>query len=155
LLVLEPTAPASIATDRILIKPNPQSVTYLPDARWADDVPRILRSLLIRSLSESGRIGFVGEAGSGPIPDIVLLTRIDALHVDVEADQTFTARVAFKLTMLRDRDQSVQASQLFRKEAQVPNDKAQVIVQTLQTIMNSALSEAVDWVVQRNTAIGT
>ena len=145
LLVLEPTAPAAIATDRILIKPDPLSVTYLPDVRWADEVPRILQNLLIRSLSESGRIGFVGEAGSGPIPDYVLLTRIDSFHVDVAADQSFTARIAFELTLLRDRDQSVQGTQRFRGETAIANDQASTIVQALQQLMDTVLADAVGW----------
>ena len=89
LLVLEPTAPAAIATDRILIKQDPLSVTYLPDARWSDEVPQMVQSVLIQSLAASGGLGFVGLQGAGPVPDSVLLTRIDAFGVEQQSDGAF------------------------------------------------------------------
>ena len=57
--VEEPAASAAIATDRILVKPNPLAVTYLPGARWIEAAPLHVQSLIIRSLAESGRVGFV------------------------------------------------------------------------------------------------
>ena len=79
LLVAKPQASAALTTDRILIKPEPASITYLPDARWSDEVPAIVQSLLIRSISETGRIAYVGPSNAGPVPDKALLVRIDAM----------------------------------------------------------------------------
>ena len=93
LLVVEPAAPAAIATDRILVKQGPQSVSYLPDARWADEAQLMIQSVIIQSLSAGRRFGFVGAQGAGPVPDMVLLTRIDRFGVDIGADDTITVRL--------------------------------------------------------------
>lgn len=146
LLVLEPTAPAAIATDRILIRRDPLSVTYLPDARWADGLPQMLQSILVQSLASTGRIGFVGAQGAGPVPDTVLLTRIDAFGVDREADGSFQIRISCELTVLRDRDQRVIGTRRFTRSGSVSDDQPQTIVRGFQFQLDSLLSDAVGWV---------
>ncbi|WP_296422927.1 ABC-type transport auxiliary lipoprotein family protein [Yoonia sp.] len=146
LLVLEPSAAAAIATDRILIKPDVLSVTYLPQARWSDDAPLMVQSLLVRSLSAAGQFGYVGAAGSGPVPDVVLLTRIDQFGVDVLADGGFQANIALQLTVLRDRDQRIVGSRRFQGAMPVTDDSATNIVRVFQQITNIILAEAVIWV---------
>ena len=43
MLVARPEASAAIATDRIMIMPGAASITYLPDARWSDELPLVLQ----------------------------------------------------------------------------------------------------------------
>lgn len=149
LLVLMPSAPAAISSDRILIRQDALSVAYLPEARWSDQVPQMLQSALIRSLAGSGQIGFVGAQGAGPVPDTVLLTRIDAFGVDVTAAGGFVARTSFELTVLRDRDQRVLGTRLFEQSTPIANDQARTIVQALQAQLDVLLAAAVPWVLAR------
>ena len=149
LLVVLPNAPAAIATDRILIRQDPLSVTYLPDARWADQVPEMLQSVLIRSLSSAGRIGFVGAQGDGPVPDTVLLTRIDAFGVDQKADGSFVARVSFELTVIRDRDQRVLGTARFAQDQPLADDQAATIARGFQQALDTVLPPAMNWVLAR------
>lgn len=149
LLVLMPTAPAAISSDRILIRPDPLSVAYLGEARWSDLVPQMLQSVLIRSLASAGQIGFVGAQGAGPVPDTVLLTRIDAFGVEVQVDGRFMTRTSIELTVLRDRDQRVLGTRRFAQSAILANDDARTIVQALQGQLDVVLSEAAPWVLAR------
>ncbi|MFC6582248.1 ABC-type transport auxiliary lipoprotein family protein [Sulfitobacter aestuariivivens] len=66
LLVARPQASAALATDRIVIKPDPAAITYLPDARWSDELPAMLQNLLVRSISETDRVAYVGHVEEGP-----------------------------------------------------------------------------------------
>ena len=149
LLVLEPTAPAAIAIDRILIRQDPLSVTYLPDERWADTVPRMLQSILIQSLASSGQIGFVGAQGAGPVPDVVLLTRIDDFAVNQQADRSFDVRVSFELTVLRDRDQRVLGTRRFATVLPIADDRARTITRAFQQALETLLPQALVWVLAR------
>jgi ABC-type uncharacterized transport system auxiliary subunit len=146
LLVLEPTAPAAIAIDRILIRQDPLSVTYLPDERWADTVPSMLQSILIQSLASSGQIGFVGAQGAGPVPDAVLLTRIDDFSVNQQADRSFDVRVSFELTVLRDRDQRVLGTRRFATVLPIADDQARTITLAFQEALETLLPQALTWV---------
>ncbi len=149
LLVLMPTAPAALTTDRILIKKDALSVTYLPDANWSDTVPQMLQSVLIRSLASSGRIGFVGAQGAGPVPDTVLLTRIDAFEVSAQADGRFATRISCELTVLRDRDQRVLGTRRFVQDLTIVDDRARTIAGAFQQLLDNLLPEAMTWVLSR------
>lgn len=93
MLLARPEAPAAIAADQIMIKPGAASITYLPGARWNDERPLVLQSLLIRSIWGTGRIGYVGRSEGRPLPDSALLVRIDAFNVNALPDSTFTLEV--------------------------------------------------------------
>ena len=149
LLVAQPQASAALTSDRIMIKPSPASITYLPDARWIDEVPAVVQSLLIRSISETGRIAYVGRTDAGPIPDKALLTRIDAFEVNRLVDATLEARVDINVTIVNDADQRIVASRRFTQAASVPNDTPAQIVEVFQQVMNVLLPEMADWAIRQ------
>ncbi len=148
LLVVRPEAPAAIATDRIMVKPNAQSVTYLPDARWSDELPDLLQTILIQSISGTGRIGYVGRSESGPVPDTVLLVRLDAFNIEVMPDGTFAAVVDIALTALDDSAQSVRATRGFASRARAPDDRPVAVAATFQRILDGLLPAMSDWAIQ-------
>ncbi len=149
LLVALPQAPAALATDRIMIKPDAVSITYLPDARWADELPAVIQTLMIRSVSDTGRIGYVGAVGAGPVPDTALLLRIDAFEVNVLPNERFMADVEFDATLISDRDQSVMASRRFAQQIEFGGDTPKEIVGAFQVLLNTLLPSMTDWALQR------
>lgn len=151
LLIADPTAPAALTTDRMLIRSSAQSIAYLPGTRWSDDLPRLFQSLLVQSLSSTGRIGFVGIPNAGPIPDVVLLTRIDRFDVDVTGPSEFRAVLAYQATLLRDRDQRVITTRTFAREMAIADDRASTVAAAFQTMVNSAMSDTAIWTI-RNLA---
>ena len=144
LLVARPDAPAGIATDRIMVRPGAAAITYLPDARWTDELPTVVQSLLVRSIAGTGRMGYVGPSEGGPVPDLALLTRIDNFEVDV-AGGPVTARVDINLTLLRDRDQSVIKTRTFRNQAISVSDQPADVVAAFQAILDTLLPEMARW----------
>lgn len=149
LLIAVPEAAAAIATDRIMIKPNPASITYLPDARWSDEAPLILQSLLIRSISATGRIRYVGRSVNGPVPDTVLLVRLDAFHGEVSPNGAVNVRVVGTLTLLNDRDQRVIATRNFAQSAFAATDSPTAMVAAFQVALDALLPASADWVLQQ------
>lgn len=149
LLVAKPQASAPLTSDRILIKPDAASIAYLPDARWSDELPTLVQSLLVRSISGTGRLGYVGRSDAGPIPDKAMLVRIDAFDVIALADGTFEAQVDIDLTLINDKDQRVVASRGFSQTRTIANDTPPQIVAVFQTIMDDLLPEIADWSVSR------
>jgi len=149
LLVARPQATAVLTTDRILVKPDPATVTYLPDARWGDELPAVVQSLLIRSISETGRIGYVGRSDAGPVPDKAMLVRIDAFEVQEVPAGGYLVAVDMDLTILNDRDQTVVASRRFQDTARIPDDQPATIVGAFQAILDAVLPAIADWAVAR------
>ncbi len=149
LLVALPQASAALATDRIMVKPDPASITYLPDARWSDEIPAVVQSLLIRSISQTGRVAYVGAVGAGPVPDKALLVRIDAFEITVSGAGLFTAKLDFDLTVINDRDQRIVASRRFTQSEQIASDEPQAIVGAFQRLLNEMLPAMSDWTIGR------
>ncbi|WP_299359816.1 ABC-type transport auxiliary lipoprotein family protein [uncultured Paracoccus sp.] len=148
LVVARPEAPAAIATDRILVRPDPRSVTYLPGARWSDDVPLLLQSLLIRSVAGTGRIGYVGQVENGPLAERVLLARIDAFQIEADPARNLIARVDMELFLLNDVDQTLIASRRVAGSAPAASDSAPAVVAAIQAVMDELLPAIADWVVR-------
>ena len=148
LVVARPDAPAGIATNRILVKPGPRSIAYLPGVQWSDEVPLLLQSLLIRSISGTGRIGYVGNSENGPVPDLALLVRIDAFEAVADADRNLTVTVNIRLTLMRDAEQRVIASRSFAQSAPAAGDSAPEVVAAFQAVMDALLPEMADWVLR-------
>ncbi|MGB5864586.1 MAG: ABC-type transport auxiliary lipoprotein family protein [Sulfitobacter sp.] len=149
LLVALPQATAALATDRIMIKPDAVSITYLPDARWSDELPVAVQNLLVRSISATDRVAYVGAVGAGPVPDKALLMRIDAFEVIVLPDGTFQATGDFDLTLINDRDESVVASRGFAQSVNIENDTPAAVVMAFQQLLNDMLPAMVDWTIER------
>lgn len=149
LLIARPDAAAAIASDRIMVKPDAASITYLPDARWTDELPLVVQSLLVRSVSDTGRIGYVGRSDGGPVPDTALLVRIDSFQMAARADKTFDATVDMTLTLLDDKDQGVIGTHRFSQSATIADDRPAAVVGAFQEILNSLLPETADWILQR------
>ncbi|MEX1663727.1 ABC-type transport auxiliary lipoprotein family protein [Thioclava sp. 15-R06ZXC-3] len=144
LLVALPNASAAISSDRIMVKPSAASVTYLPDARWSDDLPALVQSLLVRSIAGTGRMGYVGPSKAGPVPELALLTRIDAFNVAIAGD-TLTAKIDMSLTLISDRDQSVIKTKVFRGQIAAANEEPVAVVAAFQAILDALLPEMANW----------
>lgn len=149
LLVARPEASAAIATDRILVKPDAASITYLPDARWTDELPAVFQSLLVRSISGTGRLGYVGNSEGGPVPDTALLVRMDAFEVQVVGEGAFVVTVDVALTLLNDKSQRVIGTRSFAQTASAVDDSPLAIVAAFQGLLDQMLPAMADWVVVR------
>lgn len=149
LLVARPEAPAAIGTDRIMVKPDPVSITYLPAARWSDELPLVVQSLLVRSISGTGRIGYVGRSDGGPVPDTALLVRIDAFQVNASPQGAYEVAVDIALTLVDDREQRVIASRGFSQSTTAADAAPKTVVAAFQGVLDAVLPAMADWVLQR------
>ena len=149
LLVALPETSAALKSDRILIRPDRVSIAYLPDARWSDELPAVVQNLLVRSIAGTGRLGYVGRSGAGPVPDRALLTRIDAFEVAARAEGGFDVAVDLSLTVVNDRDQRIVGSRSFAGAAQSATSDPRTVVGAFQGLMNDLLPQMTDWTVGR------
>jgi cholesterol transport system auxiliary component len=146
LLVARPEASAALVTDRIMVRSDGAAVAYLPDARWVDEAPLVMQSLLVRSIAATGRIGYVGRRESGPVSDAVLLVRMDAFDVSVAPGGEVRTQVQIELTVIDDRDQRVLGSGSFLQVAAAANDSPPAIAAAFQAALDALLPTAADWV---------
>lgn len=148
LLVASPTASSAIATDRIVIKPNALQVAYLPDGRWIELAPVHVQALLVRSIANSGAVGFVGGDAAGPVPDFVLLTDLQTFQAELGPDGKPT-RIAVRmtLTLVRDLDRRLVATRVFEASAPISSTQALPVAVAFDSAMRGILAEATRWTV--------
>lgn len=132
-----------------MVRSDGATLTNLPNARWADEAPLVLQSLLVRSIAATGRIGYyVGRSEGGPVPDAALLVRMDAFEVIVGPGGEVSICVEFDLTIVNDRDQRVLGRQSFAQLANVVNDGPPAITGAFQAALNVLLPSAAEWILQ-------
>ena len=149
LVVDLPVAGGAINTDRILIRPAPAQVQYLPDARWIEPVPEMLQSALVAGLERSGGFRFVGRRPLGAIGDVTLvssLTEFEAALVPGGAGAE--VRVRFTARLVRDEDATVLRTQTFEASAAAPDTGTASLVDAYDRATASVLRQALDWVLR-------
>lgn len=148
-LVVElPTSGGELSTDRILIKVSPRQAKYLPDARWSEPTPAMVQTLLVNSLLNQDAFRLVSRVGAGLMPDLTLMTEIQAFQAELTGPNLATAqvRILIQLTAIRESDRAITGTRRFGSTASVTSDSTVALIAALDRAMNSVLTEAVGWV---------
>lgn len=141
-----PTATGALTSDRIVVKPTPLQVQSLPNARWINDTTEHVQLLLVRSLANSGRFALVISAGTGPSPDYVLMTDLQAFQAEV-VGEIVTVVIRTNMTLLSDIDGRVISSRSFSTSRTVADTSTELIVSAFDDAMTQQLAEIVGWLV--------
>ena len=145
--VAMPSATGALTNDRIVVKPDPLRIESLPDARWINDTTEHVQLLLVRSVANSGRFALVTAEGSGPSPDYVLMTDLQAFQAEVGPDGV-TVVIRTTMTLLSDIDGRVISSRSFTNSATVADSSAELVVAAFDTAMTQQLTDMVGWLVR-------
>tara|TARA_R110002096_G_scaffold373859_2_gene567393 strand:- start:2093 stop:2749 length:657 start_codon:yes stop_codon:yes gene_type:complete len=156
-LVVElPTSPGALSTDRILIRPRPLQAAYLPDGKWAEDVPVMVQTLLVRSLEDSNAFRYVGRRPLGASGDFALVSELTDFQAEVAAEgKAATIRLRLTARLVREEDATVLSSRTFNAAAAVASTDTPDLVDGFNQANQQLLTEAVSWVLSTlNIAVG-
>jgi cholesterol transport system auxiliary component len=147
-LVVElPTAPGALSNDRILIRPHPLQAAYLPDAKWAEDVPIMLQTLLVRTFEDSNGFRYVGRRPLGISGDYALLTELTDFQAEAAADgKTATIRLRLTARLVREDDAAVLSSRSFTNSADVASTETLDLVEGFNRANQALLADVSNWV---------
>jgi cholesterol transport system auxiliary component len=153
------SAPAAIDTTRIVFQPNENEIAYYANARWSDRAPRMISTLLVETLSNTGRFPAVIGPGGTARMDYALVGDIRAFAASRPADAglgqgTAKVRVAFYVRLLRARDRSIVASREFSSEAAAPGSGMANVVAAYDAALGTVLAEIADWTLEQSLAAG-
>jgi cholesterol transport system auxiliary component len=141
LVVNEPTAPAPIDGDRIVVRSAPSAVAVLAGAQWADRLPRLLQTRLIQTFENARLLKSVGRPGDGLTADYSLNWEVRRFEMDIPTGQA-VVEVSVKVLTPAGR---IAAAQIFT--AQIPGSAADGGAATvaLDAASNSVLRQIVAW----------
>jgi cholesterol transport system auxiliary component len=109
LLVQEPTALQAYDSERIVVKTEAGSISYLTGAQWSDRLPRLLQSRIIQAFENSGRAGAVGRPGQRLQASLQLASEIRAFELQAGSRE---AVIELSIKLVDDRTGTIRAAQL-------------------------------------------
>lgn len=97
-----PLASAPLDSPRILIKPDAYEFQALPDTRWRDSMPVVLRDYLVQDLRQSGGFDSVLNDTSTASAELSLVSELTGFHA-VREDGKTTVVVRLYTEMMENR----------------------------------------------------
>lgn len=101
LTVTEPVALQSFDGNTIVVRGRGGELTMLSDAQWADRLPRLVQTQIVRAFEDSGRLGGVARPNDGVVTARQLNTELRRFNIDGatgEAVVEISARVVESLS---------------------------------------------------------
>lgn len=146
LVVEEPRTGGALATDRIMIRPDPLRAQYLPGARWADPAPAMLRTLLLRSLMATGAVRSVGRQPVGGTADYALLGELTDFQAEIGArPEEVAIRLGLIIRLVRESDGTVVATRAFGAVEPAASVETGPIVAAFDRAAGRLLAETASW----------
>jgi phospholipid/cholesterol/gamma-HCH transport system substrate-binding protein len=138
----EPTAVLMLDSQRILVRPDAPKDASFADAKWSDNVPKLVQSKLIQAIENSNYFAAVGRQSEG-------LTNDYQLAVDVRAFQISTrpsarAEVEFSAKIVGENGRIV-ASRVFRGTVPTEVTDAASAAAALDLAFGQAATQLVTW----------
>ena len=143
-LVDEPDASRAIDTDRIAIRPSEVEINYYSGAKWSDRAPRLIQSLLIQTLENTGAVQLAGRGSSGMNAQYLINSQLMDFQVEQDGDGA-SAHIRLKLNLIEQRRSRILASETFEAQVEAADTKSKTVVLAFNEAMNSVLSEASTW----------
>ncbi|MBP5857580.1 membrane integrity-associated transporter subunit PqiC [Marivibrio halodurans] len=163
LLVEAPTAPAGLASSRIVLRRKLVEINYFARAAWTDSAPAMLQTLLIESFENSGRIVSVGRQVIGLRADFILKTDLREFQAEYmtedgtalpEGTPPFVrVRLNGKLVQMPRRE--IVASETWEFRIQAASSEMEAIINAFDEAYGSILKRMVTWTLRRGEEIMT
>lgn len=141
-----PTTSGALATDRILIRPNPLQAQYLPEVRWSDPTPVMVQTLMLRSVEATGAVRYVGRQPLASSGDFAVVTELVDFQVELGADgKTAIAKLKLIVRVVRESDARIVASKTFSASTPSPSTETQPLVEAFNIASSALFSEFAAW----------
>ncbi len=142
LLIAEPSTIQILNSERIVVRDSGGSLSYLPGAQWADQLPALVQSRMVATFENTSRIGAVSRPGDRVSPDFQINTEIRRFEIDTTRRE---AVVELSLRATRESDGRIARARIFRTSAPVGAVTGPGAVRALDEALSKALIEIVEW----------
>lgn len=144
ILVKAPTALKAIDSDRIVVRPSANVITYLSGAQWQDAVPRLFQVKLLETFQNTGSTGATALPGDGLVIDYQLVIEVRRFGIDTQGAPRAVLETSIKL--LTDRSGQVRESRIFTATAPA-GAPPEGYVQAIDAAFDEMARDIVRWVI--------
>ena len=148
MVVNEPTAVRALGTDRLLVKPGADKISFYKGAAWSDRLPKLVQDRMVQAFQNAGLVKSVGSRSDRLNADIELATQLNAFQVEVDGSRA-QARVALFVKVIDGNAGKMLASREFEAKVSTSATDAEQMVAALNRAFDTVLRKIVPWVAKQ------
>lgn len=145
LAVAVPVSDQARDSDRIVVRPAPDTIAYLTGAQWAESLPRLVQGRLVQTFENARLLKSVGRASERITAEHVLLTDIRSFDLDT-ARSVAVVEITAKLVNAQGR---IVAAEVFSAETPGAASSGQVAASALDAALGQVMGRIVAWTASR------
>lgn len=138
-VVAEPVALQALESDRIVVRSQEGTISFVGGVQWADRLPRLLQSRMVQAFENNGRA--VGRSGNGVAADVVLQS--DIRFFGVSAGEGALVELSAKL--VDGENGRILSARVFRASTPLAGVSGPAAAAGLDQAMQRVLGEIVRW----------
>jgi cholesterol transport system auxiliary component len=142
LVVAEPLASPPLDSDRLIVRPSPDTVATLKGAQWSDRLPRLVQTRLVQSFENSRLLRSVARPEAKIRADATLSAEIRRFDIDIAAGQ---AVVEISVRLVAEKTGRILAARIFEARAAGSATEGGMAAQALDHALADVLRQIVGW----------
>jgi cholesterol transport system auxiliary component len=139
--------PAELAIERILVRPDPQTVEYLTGARWTDRPNRLMRTLVMDALKSLPGITVLGPAQIDLAGDLRVTGRLTSFHIEAQGSRR-QAVVVLEALLIARKGNRLADTRTFSASVPVAGTRPADFAGALNRAANTVATDVTVWVAQ-------
>ena len=143
-----PEATGTLETDRILMRPDALQAQYLPGARWGEETPVMVQSLMLRSLQATGGLTYVGRRPLGSGGDYAIVSDIIDFHGETNGDAV-SVRLTIEVRIVRELDASIAAGRTFTALSTTESTRTEDLIAAFDSAADALFTDFALWTMAR------
>ena len=146
IVVAEPLATSPTDSDRIVVRPTPDTLATLKGAQWVERLPRLLQTRMVQSFENAKLSRSVGRPEAKIQADYSLASEIRRFEIDVAGGE---AIVEISVKLVAEGSGRVVAAQIFSTRAPGSANGGAEAAAALDLALGDALRQIVAWTASR------
>ena len=146
LVVSEPIASPPTDSDRIIVRPTPDTLATLKGAQWVDRLPRLVQTRLVQTFENSRLLKSVGRPEAKLQADYTLSSEIRNFEMDVAGG---AAVVEISVKLVAEKNGRIVAAQVFSNRIPGSADQGANAAFALDQALGQTMQQIVAWTASR------
>jgi phospholipid/cholesterol/gamma-HCH transport system substrate-binding protein len=131
-------------SERVLSQVDGGQLTGLGNAKWSDNLPKLMQARIVQSFENTGSLGLASRPVEGAVPDFQLVTEIRKFQIAPGPDRAAVAEISTKLVAS---DGHVAGARIFDETAPLASQEDADAAKALNEAFGKFLRELIPWTV--------
>lgn len=134
----------ALETDRLMVRPSAEQVSYYKGIAWSDRLPRLVQARMIETFQNSGAV----KAVSASAGQYALATELRAFQIDVSGGRA-AAEIEIFARLINTSTGKVVATKGFSARVPATSDSPGDAIAALNQAFTEVLQDTTTWVASR------